>query len=215
MDNEEAAALIIRNIAMIEEANRLLQGDLSQKVFGAIDQTIQSWVEALEGLEWVGSFDFWNGRWGTYFGPEQWRAGDEEAEHWIASFDLGAIGDNDEEEWLTALLAACQQRIGFRFSVDRSLLNVGIRAWRAFASEKNQEYPEIEQAGFQFEPRKGTWFLPWQINADLLAESYVNDAIEDALGPLKEALEQIEFVYPAFVNLVESAQENFGVDQDT
>ncbi|MBV5273159.1 MAG: hypothetical protein JZU52_05805 [Lamprocystis purpurea] len=214
MDNEEAAALIIKNIAMIEEANRLLQGDLSEKVFGAIDQTIQSWMDDLEGLEWVGSFDFWNSRWGTYFGPEQWKTGDEEAEHWIASFDLGAIGDDDGEEWLTALLAARRQRIGFRFSVDRSLLNVKIKAWRTFASEKNQECPEIEQGGFQFEPREGTWFLPWQINADLLAETYVNDAIEDALDPLKEALERIHVVYPIFVELVESAQQHFGVDQN-
>jgi hypothetical protein len=116
--------------------------------------------------------------------------------------------------WLTALLAARRQRIGFRFSVVRSLLNVRIGAWRTFASEKNQECPEIEKRGFQFEPREGTWFLPWQINADLLAETYVSDAIEDALGPLKEALERIHVVYPIFVELVESAQQHFGVDQN-
>ncbi len=56
--------------------------------------------------------------------------------------------------------------------------------------------------------------MPWQINADLLAETYVNDAIEDALDPLKEALERIHVVYPIFVELVESAQQHFGVDQN-
>lgn len=78
----------------------------------------------------------------------------------------------------------------------------------------NQDHPKIELAGFQFEPSEGTWFLPWKLDAKLLAENYVSDSIEDALGPVREALEKIEAIHPLFVKIVEAAQQQFGAPQE-
>lgn len=78
----------------------------------------------------------------------------------------------------------------------------------------NQEHPDIELAGFQFEAADGTWFLPWKLDAKLLAENYVSDSIEDALGPVQEALKTIETIHPVFEKIVEAAQQQFGPIQE-
>ncbi len=209
MSDKQAAFLIIENIAMLEEANRLLQGELSKNVFAAIDKTIQTWAKK---MDWDGAFEFWTEK-DFYFGPKQWQPSSEQSEDWIGWFSIDAVNP-DKEEWLTTLLAARQGEIGFKFTVDYVLFpNVGKRAWRAFASQQNHEHPEIEKAGFQFDPREGSWFLPWKIDAKRLAQAYVDDAIEDALGPLREALERIKDVDPTLATLVESAQHQFGVDR--
>ncbi|WP_295588480.1 hypothetical protein [uncultured Lamprocystis sp.] len=211
MCDKQAAALIIENIAMLEDAMRLLNGELSESVFSAIDRTIEAWAA---GMEWDGCFEFWTEDSGTSFGPGQWQTG--EQRDWIAYFSIDVI-DDDDEEWLTALLAARQSRIIFKFCFDRAQLpNATRRALNHFVRQINRkpEYAGIERAGFRFDRAEGSWHLPWTIDAKLLAETYVNDTIEDALEPVRKALEKINDVYPLFARIVESAREQFGANND-
>lgn len=209
MDNKQAAALIIENIAMLEEANSLLEEELNESIFSTIDKLIKDWSDE---AGWVGDYNFSEGD--TWFGPSQWQLGGDIddgsrlASYWWSNSDT-------DNWWLTMLLAAGAGRAGFRFEVDRAQLpRTGKRSWRAFAIQKNQEFSEIEKAGFQFEADEGTWFLPWKLDAKLLAENYVSDSIEDALGPVREALKKIEDIHPTFLKIVEAAQQQFGPTQE-
>lgn len=208
MSDNQAGALVIKNIAIIEEAIALVKGEVSAKVFNAIDETIKNWAET---MKWEGSYNFTEDK-DTYFGPSVWTMGTRE-EDWLAWFCIQGIETGTPDEyWLTYFLAARNSRIGFQFKLAYQRLgNVGKVAWRNFAVHFNQSHPEIEQAGFEFEATDGTWMLPWQLDSNTLAESYLNDAIEDALEPLQTALERVKTIYPVFAELVESAQRQIPI----
>lgn len=205
MDNRQAAALVIENIGMLEEAKRLLEGEVSRKVFAAIDQLVEAWVEE---KGWSGYFNLFEDE--QYFGAREWIREAKSGEAYVAWFAL-AHNDTEEEWWLTSVLGSRSSLAGFRFHIDP---NKGRRVWKIFASQKNQEYPEIEEAGFQFEPVDGTWFLPWKLDARQLAENYARDSIARALDPVRDALHKIEALQPVFVKLVDAAQQQLGAVQD-
>lgn len=213
MVDKQAAVLIFENIAMLEDAVKLIDEELSEQVFRAIDKTISHWVRT---IGWDGQFKFWSSDSGTYFGPRQWKlgAGERQDEQWIACFEIDG-DDPDDEYWLTLLLAARQGRIGFTFSVNYAdHLSIRKAEWKNFARARNRRHPELEAAGFSYDPKSGTWFLPWQIDPKVLAEAYANDAIEDAFGPLTEALKRIETASAVFLELVEAARRELGQRDD-
>ncbi|MBS0349491.1 MAG: hypothetical protein JSR69_23840 [Proteobacteria bacterium] len=208
--SKAAAALIIENIAAIEEAVKLIEHEICKNLFSAVDKVIERWAV---DLKWKGVFDFWGEKSTTYFTSPQWGS-DNSLDEWTAKFELDAINPDDEKYWLTYALGAHAGRTGFRFSIDRRHLSGATRQrpWRAFTLQENQAFPEIEKAGFQFEPSDGTWFLPWTIDAKSLAENYVNDAIQNSLDPIREALKTIEITYPIFEKIVVAAQQQFSMD---
>lgn len=210
MDNKQAAALVIENIAMLEEAKTLLDGEVTESIFEAIDQLIKNWSDE---TGWVGDYNFYERV--TWFGPRQWQLGKDIESSRLASFWWDSC-EVDDHWWLTMLLAAGTGRAGFRFQADRAQLpRAGKKVWKAFASQMNQEHPDIELAGFQFEAADGTWFLPWKLDAKTLAENYVSDSIEDALGPVQEALKTIKAIHPVFEKIVEAALQQFGPIQES
>ncbi len=211
MIDNQAGALVIKNIAIMEDAITLVKGEVSAKVFNAIDETIKNWAET---MKWEGSYNFTEAA-VTFFGPSVWIMGTKQ-EDWLAWFCIqGMDTDTPDEYWLTSFLAARNARIGFQFKLSYQRLgNAGKVVWRRFAERFNQSHPEIEQAGFEFESKDGTWMLPWQLDSKILAENYLNDAIEDALEPLQTALERVKTIYPVFAELVESAQHQFPPNND-
>jgi hypothetical protein len=212
MDNKQAAALVIENIAMLEEAKRLLEGEVTEKVFNALDQAVKAWVESRN--DWQGVFNCYEDQ--QYFGIKDWLYSAGSPEEGFFAWFAFDHNDLDSEWWLTSVLGSRNSIIGFRFFIERSRLPAtpGKKAWKSFASQMNQDNPKIELAGFQFEPSEGTWFLPWKLDAKLLAENYVSDSIEDALDPVREALKKIEVIHPTFVKIVEAAQQQFGPIQE-
>lgn len=210
MDNKDAAALIIENIATLDEANRLLNGEVTENIFRAINQTVKAWAE---GKNWAGSFDFMKDD-DLHFEPEEWQYRNQKTSKFIAKYSFDCLQDEYDEVWVTALLAAGNTRVCFRFEiVGNQLRDINKKSWKAFANQMYQENPEIGKAGFQPET-DGTWVLPWKIDAKSLAENYITDTIADALGPVKEALERIDAVHPTFVKIIAAAQQKYGVKQD-
>jgi hypothetical protein len=202
MVDKEAAALVIENIAMLEDAMALANGDLGEEVFAEIDRVIGHWADA---RGWKGKFSFWDDDETSFWATEWVRTG-ERGEEWIAWFQLDAVDPDEEETWLTALLGARRVRIGFAFHVD---LGAGKLAWKRFAREFHQAHPEIEKSGFEYNDKYGNWFLPFKVEAKALAEAYANDALDDAMEPLRDALERAGSVFPVFAELVEAGKRKF------
>ncbi|WP_058553363.1 hypothetical protein [Thiohalocapsa sp. ML1] len=200
MVDNEAAALVIENIAMLEDAMALANGELGEEVFAEIDRVICHWADA---RGWKGKFSFWDDE--TSLWATEWVRIGEGEEQWIAWFELDAE-DPDEDTWLTRLLGARRGRIGFAFHAD---LGAGKPAWKRFAREFHQAHPEIEKSGFEYNDKDGSWFLPFKVQAKALAEAYANDALDDAMEPLRDALERVGSVYPTFAELVEAGKRKF------
>lgn len=74
----------------------------------------------------------------------------------------------------------------------------------------NQQYPQLEQAGFKFNI-DGSWYLPIKsLDQKEVAENYVSDTLEDALTPITEALEIVQKAHPIFKKIVQEAIDRFG-----
>lgn len=203
--SKEAGRLIIENISAIQEAHLLLTGELSEQVFRVVDETIESWAKK---NDWRGTFSFLDDDDGTFFYPSEWQVIADEADGVVASFALASLNaDDDREEWLTRLLGAGEERVCFWFSVEYGDLRFKKKQWKTFAGEQNEQRPEIANAGFQFNATEGTWSLPWKIDAKALADGWGNDTMEDAMEPLRVALERIKSVSSSFDEVVKAARE--------
>ena len=210
MSDNHAGALVIENIAMLEDAVALVREEVSKRVFNAIGAKIKNWAD---DMNWNGSYNFTEDE-DTYFGPPIWIL-DTGEDDWLAWFSIQGIDSDKDEYWLTSLFGVRNSRIGFQFKLAYERLgNPGKVAWRKFAERFIQSHPDIEEVGFVFVPKDGSWMLPWQLDRKILTECYLNDAIEDALGPLQTALEQVKTIYPVFSELVESAQREFAQKND-
>jgi hypothetical protein len=210
MVDKQAAALIFENIAMLEDAMKLANGELGEIVFAAIDEKISRWRR---DMGWEGESALWTDE-SSYFGPAEWRVGSGDEEAWTATYYI-SWDDPDGESYLTLLLGARQGRMGLEFAVEyKDVLEMKKTQWRKLAHAHNEQHPDIEGAGFQYDAKEGAWFLPWKIDAQHLAEAYANDAIEDALQPLGEALDRIKSVHAAFMELVDAVQRQCGAHDD-
>jgi len=209
MKNKEAGVLIIKNIAMLEEAYDLMNGELSETVYIALGELIHDWANE---RDWSGSFDSYESD--TWFAPAQWKSQEDGKESWIAKYWWG--DQNPDENWpLSTLLAAKTGRDGFRFYLEwKSLQNPNKRIWKAFANRMNSEYKELEITGFQFEPEEGTWFLPWKLDAEQLAKDYVDESFANAFTPLKQALGQLSSAHNIFVKVVDLALQEFATTRE-
>ena len=70
---------------------------------------------------------------------------------------------------------------------------VNNKKWREFSSEQNQLKPQIEQLGFKYNAVNGSWYLLVDgIESKVFIESYENDDVEDALTPIREALDKVK-----------------------
>ncbi|MDF0605632.1 hypothetical protein HZU77_008205 [Neisseriaceae bacterium TC5R-5] len=208
MNSIEAGALIIENLSMLEEARNLLEGEVEKKVFAAIDELIQQWVDK---QEWQGRYDFY--RAATYFASVEWIKGTEA--DWLAWYSLEGKENNraKEDHWcLTTALAVGVQKIGFRFETKYGdVKGTNKTRWKDFIIGQNKKYTQIQEIGFQFEDEEGTWFLPWQLDVKLLASCYRDDNIPAALTPVTQALACLKQAHPHFLEIVNAVQQEFEV----
>ncbi|MGE3740995.1 MAG: hypothetical protein AB7I59_16005, partial [Geminicoccaceae bacterium] len=81
-----------------------------------------------------------------------------------------------------------------------------VAKWKRFAPPYIES---IRQTGFSYEDDKGCFFLPVRIEAKELARAIENDAIEDALTPLRAALDRCREAKPDFDKLIGAAKKHF------
>lgn len=222
MSNNIAAKLIIENILNLEQARKLLENEISNKIFTVVDQLIKDSVEGFND-EMIGDYNFTEED--AWFLSKDWQQEpfqlDEVKTHkyLYAYYALVNEGDNDEtnEWWLSNFFSNSTDQMVFNFLLhDVGFNKVTRKMWKVFYQEMNQEYPQLEQAGFKFNT-DGSWYLPIKsFDQKVVAENYVSDTLEDALTPITEALEIIKKAHPIFKKIVQEAIDRFGryVDEE-
>ena len=218
MSNINAAKLIIENIQLIEQMRNLLEGELGEKFFNAVDAVIKQSVESFDekmiaGYNFCEEADTW------FFSPK-WKVGEarnpQSAQEWknvYALYRLSNESANDEENnyYLTDFLENDVDRMFFNFEIWKHNINkMSAKEWKEFVAKINQDYPQLEQLGFKFNP-EGNWYLPIaSLDKQAVIKNYENDTLEDALTPITEALEKVKQVHPYFDQIVQAAIAKFG-----
>lgn len=218
MSNQQAIGLIVENIEYLEQAKKLLEGEVTETLCTVIDNKVKDYIENLEH-QWSGIFSFYEDT--IQFAPESWRAKNgQEFKHqqFYARYSLGCesqeTGGDCTEWWLTTFLKNDVDYMVFNFYPWRdNYLKCNAKDWKKFTTEKNQMHPEIEQLGFKYNAKEGSWYLVIDgIDPIVFIENYESDSLEDALSPFGTALEKLKQAHPYFDVIVKAAIEKFNVE---
>lgn len=216
MQHKQAAKSIIENIQMLEQANAFIFDVLHLEVFKAIDKVILERVEQFED-EMIGIYDFHDK--GEFFLSKEWEkpnfdvANSKSWDENYAYYALTNEGVSDKENhwWLSNFFENDLDIAVFNFDLERkSFENGNKKEWKLFTAAMNDKYTVLEQLGFKFNP-EGNWYLPiTALNQKEVADNYVSDTLEDALTPIKDALNILEQAHPIFKEIVQHAIVKFG-----
>jgi len=201
MSNTQAAALIIQNIEMFEDASKLLS-KITEKVFHEIHNEIFNFFN--KNKEWEVFGD------GKDIDSEFWLKSWKKGEDWIASYKWENIKNDENAEdtqWnLPAIFGIGSERTGFSLLIDPIVLaDMRLKDWKSYLSTKLDEFPEIQKSEFIL--RNGKFFLPWHLNIQDVADAYEADSYSECLKPVRDALKLIETTNGHFVKLFQQAQE--------
>lgn len=222
MSNVNAAKLIIENIQLLEQARNLLEGELSEKFLNAVDTVIKQSVDNFDE-DIIAEYNFYEGE--TWFLPAKWQKAPfkpEDSKTWkyvCAFYELANEGGNDDVNhwWLSVFFKNDLDRMTFNFVLWKNGFNkASTKDWKEFVAKINQDYPQIEQLGFKFNP-EGNWYLPIaSLDKQAVIENYERDTLDDALTPITDALNTLKQAHPYFDQIVQAAIAKFGrVEEET
>ncbi|MFC1393796.1 hypothetical protein NK318_04270 [Acinetobacter junii] len=222
MSNVNAAKLIIENIQLLEQARNLLESELSEKFLNAVDTVIKQSVDNFDE-DIIAEYNFYEDE--TWFLPVKWQKAPfkpDDSKTWkyvCAFYELAKEGGNDDMNhwWLSIFFKNDLDRMTFNFVLWKNGFNkASTKDWKEFVAKINQDYPQIEQLGFKFNP-EGNWYLPIaSLDKQAVIENYERDTIEDALTPISDALDILKQAHPHFDKIVQAAIAKFGrVEEET
>jgi hypothetical protein len=201
--------LIVRNLKDIESASKIIIDEIQKNVGKAIDDIVGEWSLEKDWFSDGGKFDGEN----LMLAPKDWKVPESsEKDEFFGSFYFDAINAAQNEEgwenefWLTQLCNLGVGPVGIRWSCAYSNFNATKGGWKKFLEGR---ISNIQKRGFNYHQKSGTFFLPFIIDQEALAVAIEGDNIEDALGPLREALTVIEKAQPDFDTLIEDARKHF------
>lgn len=220
MSNKQAGKLIIENIQMLEEAIALLNGDLSQQIFGEIEKIVKEKVSTYAG-EWQGEYALFDD-WALSIAPCSWRVQNTDNfthKDCFARVVLKYETKNSENDTNEYLLTAFFDNpldvmvLSFIPWYD-SYLNCTKKTWKKFANNQNEQYLELETLGFKYSPTEGEWSLPIaSLDQKKVAECYVEDNLADALTPISDAFDKLHQAHPYFEKIVAAAKDELGIKE--
>ncbi|WP_151830615.1 hypothetical protein [Acinetobacter junii] len=78
--------------------------------------------------------------------------------------------------WLSIFFKNDLDRMTFNFVLWKNGFNkASTKDWKEFVAKINQDYPQIEQLGFKFNP-EGNWYLPIaSLDKQAVIENYERD----------------------------------------
>lgn len=213
MDNQEAAALLIENIDMFEQATLLLNEiEKGERIKNAVKQKIKDWVSNSDG-EWLFDDETLDDKGEVYFMHKSCELNKEGS--WIAYFHLTLeFADKDKQDcWLlTSYCGKGKNRYGIRFAFEpKSFDEVTSRKeLKKYFQQKSEEFTKLQKNEFKFQGTdEGWWFLPFNLDAKKLASAYSGNTFEDALVPIEQALNKVKDAWPEFKRLVDATAEKF------
>ena len=215
MSNINAVKLVIENIQLLEQANKLLNEEIQVKLFETVDKVVKEHVDSFG--EWQGCYQFLEGKY-IAFAPNNWKAkiSNKFHQNFYARYSLDCESSEIECEdgsWLSTFLKNDIERVIFNFYpwYDNFKEKVNNKKWKEFSNEQNQLIPQIEQLGFKYNATNGSWYLVVDgIEPAVFIESYENDDLEDALTPITEALDTLKQAHRYFDQIVQAAITKFG-----
>lgn len=205
-DNHEVHQLVIRNMAVLEQAPAIVE-EAEKRIFGAIDRKVAEWASAQE--EWGGIYDFLEGE--TTFKPDAWP---ESEIGCLAYFELGYVPEIGCTHNLSPLVGAAAQEFGLRFAVHAPWIT-GLegqkraqpgKKWASFLQNVVEDFPALAANDFRVEGE--LLFHPIRLDAATLADAYP-DNLDDALEPVDEALAHLAAALPEFNRLIDTARAHF------
>lgn len=205
--SHEAHRLAIQNLSVLEQVPQAVS-EAETRIFSAINEKVNDWTSSQNN--WEGVFDYYSGDMDdTSIKPVEWEK-DEDGSYMVYyNFRIDEKANELFWYYLSALVGAVPYEIGFWFDVNATwvtrLTGKGARpgaAWKKFLTERFPDFPEIAKNGFRVEGE--SLFLPIRVDAQLLAESYP-DSLDDALGPVDEALEKLKAAHPSIAALLKTA----------
>ncbi|MCU4582997.1 hypothetical protein KTJ32_18540 [Acinetobacter gyllenbergii] len=214
MEHKQAAKLIIENIQLLEQAKKMLEGEISEKLFLTVDKMIKEHIDRFG--EWEGYYNFSEDY--LAFAPSHWKAKDTHKfiQNFYARYGLSTksheIGGEESEWWLTSFMENEVDQIVFNFYPWRDNFSMcNVKDWRNFADQQNQIYLQIEQLGFKYNAVEASWYLVVEgIKPYIFSENYDNDTLEYALTPITDALDILKQAHPYFDKIVQAAIAKFG-----
>ncbi|RXZ64235.1 hypothetical protein [Pelagerythrobacter rhizovicinus] len=172
----EIVGRIVRNITQLERDFRLADGYLSDWLIRMI--TISMKVAAPE------PFTIESTAWSAYLSHPDWkptkRIGRGDA--WLEIVERAR--DDQDHTWIAAALGAGPTELSLELTFREGLSHY-------FMKLEGDEglIAKLRKKGFKIDPGGKRVYLPIVINADLLAKALPTDDFEDAMAPVREAVE--------------------------
>jgi hypothetical protein len=201
-------ALIVRNLKDIESASNIIDDEIQKNVGKAIGDIVAEWSREKDWFSEDENLD--DGE--PTLAPKNWKVPDSsEKDEFFARFYIVAINAQNEEAWenefwLTPLCNLGVGKVGICWRCAHNNFNSTKGGWKKFLEGR---ISNIQKRGFNYIQKSGTFFLPFIIDQEALAVAIEGDNIEDALGPLREALAVIEKAKPDFDTLIDDARKHF------
>jgi hypothetical protein len=206
----EIDALLIRNLDQIEQALHRLHFSLEPEIFRILDETVR---KSTVRKGWDGEFD-WNGEGSFWFWPKRWKTVVKSKVAHLGYFELNSEHQDDNLDIAEipprnqfALSRLCQVNgngsLGFRWQSEHFSQSGKLLAWRKFVQANADSI--TSKTKFRLEDKRGSFFLPIKIEAEILATALENDVIEDALQPFRDALDEVIRSAAVFDSLIKKA----------
>lgn len=191
--------LVITNFNVLEQANRLAN-EIDDTVMSEIGKSVEQWAS---NRGWWVAQQFKNDYLDCRFSPQSWPS-DPETQERKAYYQLGDTS-MDYLYYMSSLTGAVQIEYGIWLRADARFIFREARpraTWQRFLADQIRDRRLLEAS--QFRLVGGDLFLPLRLSKDDLADAYPN-ALNQALGPLDDALGALMNAHPAIDQIVMAA----------
>lgn len=208
--SDEICKLVIKNIALLEEAPRIIE-EIENNIFKAINERFESFFENHD--TWKGVYTYNEDDGETSVAPNAWPENNKNEYLAYYSFQLNELADEGSNYLLADILGEttlCQFVIGF--GVDRvELFGMNKKTWKDFLLKRYLAMPELEKNGVKIKDE--SLIIPIRLDPILVEKEYPDD-FDESLRPIDAALATLMKIHPLIDNIVQEAlnQKNGGVN---
>lgn len=205
MANARTSALIIRHIADLDAAVRQLEEHIAPLLERTIKSIVKEWVEkngwALDWSDWTVKDPF------IY--PPEWQVmSNGDKPRFLAQFHLSektnASDAQGGDSYWTAMLCGYGGSAGFWWDFDRAELGLNKKRAKAVLAGFVEK---LQTAGFIYDEASNRFFIPFQIESEILAQAVEDEAPEEALAPIvNSALDRCRAAKPIFEKILATAK---------
>lgn len=203
MYNSDISKLIIKNIALLEEAPKIIE-EIEKKLYEAINAKFKKFLEDHD--DWKGEYSYGEESGEATLAPDSWPE-DENGSYW-AWYTLGPSKTSNEDYQydLTALFGQTPHgRFALSFGVYREgLCGMNKKAWKDYLLKEYKERPELKLNGVQLE--REVLLIPINLDAAKVEAEYPDD-LDECLKPIDDALSTLTMVHPQIDQIVNKASE--------